>query len=117
MIKPLIPSADPIQTDPSFSEKMTQKAMNIYAKTLGKKKFEKESIQEHDDQIVVIVEESYLPPHERQKIVGDRKLDEELNHHLHTVYVHLDQKKVLITYRGTDFQDLKDLISDIQILL
>jgi hypothetical protein len=117
MIKPLIPTTEEAQPELSFSQKMTQKAMQMYANILGKKKFEKNPLQEHDNQIVHLVQECYLPPLERQKIVGDRKLDEELNEQLHTVYVHLDTKKMLIIYRGTDFTDVKDIISDIQIIL
>jgi predicted alpha/beta hydrolase len=36
---------------------------------------------------------------------------------LHVVYRHLDTKKILISYRGTDFTDIKDVASDIQIVL
>jgi hypothetical protein len=117
MIKPLIPSTEEVQPELSFSQKMTQKAMNLYAKILGNKKFEKNPLQEYDGQIVHLVQESYLPPAERQKIIGDRKLDDELNFPLHNVYAHLDQKKMLICYRGTDFTDIKDVVSDIQIVL
>jgi hypothetical protein len=117
MLKPLIPSAQSDQPPLTFSQKITQKAMEVYAKILGKKRFKKDPLQAYDAQIVRIVQEGYLPPHQRQKIIGNWKLDEECNELLHTVYAHLDEKKILICYRGTDFTDVKDVISDIQIVL
>jgi len=117
MIRPLIPSATPEPPKPTFSEKFTGKAMNVYANILGKKKFEENPIQMHDDKIARIAQESYLPPHQRQKIIGDRKLDEDFNEGIHAVYAHLDEKRILISYRGSDFADIKDIVSDIQIIL
>ncbi|MDR0607927.1 MAG: lipase family protein [Candidatus Peribacteria bacterium] len=35
---------------------------------------------------------------------------------MHNVYVHLNEKKILICYRGTDFSDVKDILSDVQII-
>jgi hypothetical protein len=89
----------------------------MYANILGKKKFEKKAEQSDDNHIVRIVQECYLLPAQRQKIIGNWKLDEELNEIVHTVYVHLDTKRVLICYRGSDFTDIKDIMSDIQIVL
>ena len=117
MIKPLIPSTTPEQPKPSLSEKFNKVKMDTYVKILGKKKFEENPIQMDDDKIVRIVQEGYLPPNQRQKIIGNRKLDEELNEIIHAVYVHLDKKKILICYRGSDFADIKDIVSDIQIVL
>ncbi|MDR0369367.1 MAG: hypothetical protein LBH96_02260 [Candidatus Peribacteria bacterium] len=116
-MKPLIPTEQPIKKELTFSEKITQKLMNIYVKILGKKKFIKSAIQHDDDKIVQLVLQGYNFPHERQKVVGNWKLDEELNELTHVAYVNLDEKIVLIVYRGTDFQNLKDLVSDIQIVL
>jgi hypothetical protein len=117
MLKPLIPSEILVQPPLSFKEKALQKTMEMYAALLGKKKFIKDSLQDHDDQIVHIVQQVYQLPSDRQKIIGDRKLDETFNEGVHAVYVHLDTKKILICYRGSDFTDLKDLFSDIQIVL
>ncbi|MDR2189897.1 MAG: lipase family protein [Candidatus Peribacteria bacterium] len=117
MPKPLIPSTVETPVKLSFGQKTLQKAMEIYAKTLGNKKFIPTPLQQHDDQIVRIVQEVYNLPANRQKVIGDRKLDEEFNEVFHAVYVHLDSKKILICYRGTDFSDLKDIFSDVQIVL
>ncbi|MDR2416533.1 MAG: lipase family protein [Candidatus Peribacteria bacterium] len=117
MLKPLIPSTQETLPELSFSQKAIQKAMEMYANLLGKKEFVPTSLQSHDDQIVHIVQEVYNIPTERQKIIGDRKLDEEFNEIFHAVYVHLDSKKILICYRGTDFTNLKDIFSDVQIVL
>ncbi|MDR0650076.1 MAG: hypothetical protein LBG59_01360 [Candidatus Peribacteria bacterium] len=117
MLKPLIPSTEVTPPELSLSQKAIQKAMEMYANLLGKKKFMPTALQAHDDQIVRIVQEVYNLPDDRQKIISDRKLDEEFNEIFHAVYVHLDSKKVLICYRGTDFADLKDIFSDVQIVL
>lgn len=117
MVKPLIPMEQPIEKELTFSEKITQKLMNVYVKVLGKKKFVRSAIQHDDDKIVQLVQEGYNFPDDRQRVVGNWKLDEELNELTHVAYVNLDEKIVLIVYRGTDFQNLKDLISDIQIVL
>lgn len=117
MPKSLIPSSQPEQIELSFWEKALQKVMETYVKILGKKEFVKTPLQAHDDQIVHALLENYLAPWQRQKIIGDRKLDEELNFPLHNVYVHLDEKKILICYRGTDFADVKDILSDVQLVL
>jgi hypothetical protein len=117
MLKPLIPSTAETTPELSFSQKAIQKAMEMYATLLGKKKFVPTPLQAHDDQIVRIVQEVYNLPADRQKIIGDRKLDEEFNAVFNAVYVHLDSKKILICYRGTDFSDLKDIFSDVQIVL
>ena len=116
-LKPLIPSTLIEQPAPTFSQKVTQKATSVYAKVLWEKKFQEKPSQAYDFQIVQIVNEWYLLPNQRQKIVGDRKLDENFNDLLHVVYVHLDTKKILICYRGSDFTDVKDITSDIQIVL
>jgi hypothetical protein len=117
MLKPLIPSTEEISPKLSLSQKAIQKAMEMYAKLLGKKKFVPTPLQAHDNQIVRIVQEVYNLPDNRQKIIGDWKLDEDFNEIFHAVYVHLDSKKILICYRGTDFSNLKDIFSDVQIVL
>ncbi|MDR0281756.1 MAG: DUF2974 domain-containing protein [Candidatus Peribacteria bacterium] len=49
--------------------------------------------------------------------MGNWKLDDKFNELFHAVYVHMDQELIIICYRGTDFTNLKDLFSDIQIVL
>lgn len=90
---------------------------NSYAKILWKKKFKKSDIQENDDQIVEVVREVYLVPQERRDEVWDWILDRDMNFLVHAAYKHRSENLVLICYRGTDFKDMKDLFSDIQIVL
>ena len=44
-------------------------------------------------------------------------LDRDTNFLVHAAYKHRSEDIVLICYRGTDFKDVKDLFSDIQIVL
>jgi hypothetical protein len=88
-----------------------------FAKVLWKKKFKKSLIQEHDDQIVQIVKEVYRNPEERKDEVWDWILDKDFNFLVHAAYKHHSENLVLICYRGTDFKDVKDIFSDIQIVL
>lgn len=90
---------------------------NSYAKILWKKKFKKSDIQENDDQIVEVVREVYLAPQERKDEVWDWILDRDMSFLVHAAYKHRSENLVLICYRGTDFKDMKDLFSDIQIVL
>ena len=90
---------------------------NSFAKILGKKKFKKSAIQEHDDQIVSIVQEVYRAPQERKDEVWDWILDKETNFLVHAAYIHRTKNIVLICYRWTDFKNIKDLLSDVQIVL
>ena len=95
----------------------TQKIVEGFVKILWKKKFQKFAIQEHDDQIVSVVQEVYLPPVERKSEIWDWILDVETNHLVHAAYKHRFENVVLVCYRWTDFKDMKDLFSDIQIVL
>ena len=88
-----------------------------FAKVLWKKKFKKSIIQEHDDQIVQVVKEVYRSPDERKDEVWDWILDKDFNFLVHAAYKHRTENIVLICYRGTDFKDVKDIFSDIQIVL
>ena len=88
-----------------------------FAKVLWKKKFKKSLIQEHDDQIVQIVKEVYRNPEDRKDEVWNRILDRDFNFLVHAAYKHRSENLVLICYRGTDFKDVKDIFSDIQIVL
>jgi hypothetical protein len=88
-----------------------------FAKVLWKKKFKKSIIQEHDDQIVQVVKEVYRNPDERKDETWDWILDRDFNFMVHAAYKHRTENIVLICYRGTDFKDVKDIFSDIQIVL
>lgn len=113
MVEPLIKRQDS-QWD---SNGVSQKEAELFAKILWKKKFQKSAIQEHDDQIVEVVKEVYLPPEQRADEVGDWILDKETSFLVHAAYKHRTENIVLICYRGTDFKDMKDLFSDVQIVL
>ncbi len=113
MVEPLIKRQDS-QWD---SNGVSQKEAELFAKILWKKKFQKSAIQEHDDQVVEVVKEVYLPPEQRADEVGDWILDKETSFLVHAAYKHRTENIVLICYRGTDFKDMKDLFSDVQIVL
>lgn len=88
-----------------------------FAKVLWKKKFKIDEIQENDAQIVDVVKEVYRNPEKRVDEVWDWILDREFNFLVHAAYKHRSENLVLICYRGTDFKDVKDIFSDIQIVL
>ena len=88
-----------------------------FAKVLWKKKFKIDEIQENDDQVVQVVKEVYRKPEERVNEVWDWILDRDFNFLVHAAYKHRSENLVLICYRGTDFKDVKDIFSDIQIVL
>ena len=113
MVEPLIKRQDS-QWDYNG---VSQKEAELFAKILWKKKFQKSAIQEHDDQVVEVVKEVYLPPEQRADEVGDWILDKETSFLVHAAYKHRTENIVLICYRGTDFKDMKDLFSDVQIVL
>lgn len=94
-----------------------EKIANMFAKILWKKEFEKSEIQKHDDQIVSVVQEVYLPPEERKDEVWDWILDKETSFLVHAAYKHRTEDIVLICYRWTDFKNVQDLLSDVQIVL
>lgn len=95
----------------------SQKMAEWFAKILWKKKFQKFSIQEHDDQIVEVVREVYLPPEKRKNEVWDWILDKETSFLVHAAYKHRKENIILVCYRWTDFKNMRDLFSDIQIVL
>jgi len=113
MVEPLIIKQDS-QWD---SSGVSQKEAELFAKILWKKKFQESAIQEHDDQVVEVVREVYLPPEQRADEVGDWILDKETSFLVHAAYKHRIENIILICYRGTDFKDMKDLFSDVQIVL
>jgi len=67
--------------------------------------------------VVEVVREVYLPPEQRADEVGDWILDKETSFLVHAAYKHRIENIILICYRGTDFKDMKDLFSDVQIVL
>jgi len=95
----------------------TQRLAEWFAKILWKKKFKKSEIQEHDDQIVEIIKQVYRKPEERKDEVWDWILDKDFNFLVHAAYKHNTENLILICYRWTDFKDVKDIFSDIQIVL
>lgn len=95
----------------------TQRMAESFARILWKKKFKKSAIQEHDDQIVEVVKEVYLAPEQRANQVWDWILDKETSFLVHAAYKHARENIVLICYRGTDFKDVRDIFSDVQIVL
>lgn len=114
MVEPLIQNP---QNNDNFSNKANFVMAEGFAKLLWKKQFQKSAIQEHDDQIVSVVKEVYKAPESREKQVGDWILDVDMNYLVHAAYKHIKDNIVLVCYRGTDFKDVKDVFSDVQIVL
>ncbi|GHW02928.1 hypothetical protein AGMMS50249_7140 [candidate division SR1 bacterium] len=96
---------------------ITDKIATTYARLLSQKNFVLSTVSQQDGQIVEIIEENYLSPSERKNQIGDWLLDKNFNLPLHNLYIHTKEKKNLIIYRGTDFTDIKDIFSDVQIVL
>ena len=113
MVEPLITQS---QNENNLS-KANKVMAEWFAKVLWKKKFKVSKIQEHDDQIVEVVKEVYKAPEERVDEVWDRILDRDMSFLVHAAYKHRSENIVLICYRGTDFKDVKDVFSDVQIVL
>ena len=113
MVEPLIKKKN-VQWDSNLA---TQKMAEWFAKILWKKKFKKSAIQEHDDQVVKVVQEVYLPPEQRMDEVWDWILDKDTSFLVHAAYKHRTENIVLICYRWTDFKDMRDVFSDVQIVL
>lgn len=125
MIKPLIPNkknkVDELkskhESNSSNSNDISQVVAESFAKILWKKKFKKSSIQANDDQIIMVIQEVYRHPDERKNEVWDWILDRDMSFLLHAVYKHRSENLVLVCYRWTDFKNLTDLLSDVQIVL
>jgi hypothetical protein len=111
MVEPLIKNTDNNESKSSIF------MANSFAKILWKKKFKKSEIQKNDDQIVTVVQEVYLPPEQRKDEVWDWILDRSTSFLVHAAYKHRNENIVMVCYRGTDFKDMKDLLSDVQIVL
>ena len=116
MVEPLIKNDQNKENSNNGSTKSSF-ITNSFAKILWKKKFKKSSIHEHDDQIVSIVKEVYRPPEARANEVWDWILDRSTSFLVHAAYKHRTENLVLLCYRWTDFKNLSDLFSDIQIVL
>ena len=116
MVEPLITNEQNNQ-DSTQGESWISTIANSFAKILWKKKFKKDSIQDNDNQIVTVVQEVYLPPEKRKTEVWDRILDKDTSFLVHAAYKHRTENIVLICYRWTDFKNMKDLFSDVQIVL
>ena len=99
------------------SNQFMQKTAETFAKILWTKKFKNSEIQNHDDQIISVIQEVYKKPEERLNEIWDWILDSETNFLVHAVYKHCSENLVLICYRGTDFKNVQDLLSDIKIVL
>ena len=121
MVEPLItnnPNNENNNSDNFWNTNKSKEFMaNSFVKILWKKEFKKDSIQEFDNQIVAVVQEVYLPPEQRKDEVWDWILDKETSFLVHAAYVHRTENRVLICYRWTDFKNMKDLYSDVQIVL
>ncbi len=115
MVEPLI--TDTQNNSRQDSGKGSTFVANSFAKILWKKKFKKSAIQENDDQIVSVVQDVYRHPEERKDEVWDWILDKDTSFLVHAAYKHRTKDIVLICYRWTDFKNMKDLFSDIQIVL
>ena len=115
MVEPLITEKkDKLDDNMSKSAKFMATS---FARILWKKKFKKSAIQDYDDQIVSVVQQVYLPPEKRKSEVWDWILDKDTSFLVHAAYRHRKENIVLVCYRWTDFKDMKDLFSDIQIVL
>lgn len=114
MVESLITQPQNEQNAPS---KKNQIMAEWFAKVLWKKKFKIFEVQQNDDQIVRVVKQVYRDPEQRVDEVWDWILDRDFNFLVHAAYRHRSENIVLICYRGTDFKDVKDIFSDIQIVL
>ena len=115
MIKSLINQPD-IQ-DNNILNKANVVMAQGFAKILWKKKFEISRIQQYDKEIVEVVREVYRKPQERKNQVWDWILDKNMNFLVHAAYKHCRENIVLVCYRWTDFKDVRDIFSDVQIVL
>ena len=70
-----------------------------------------------DELLAKITWYSYLPPEKRPYQIGDFYLEPIYNSIFHCIYLNHKEKICIIAYRGTDFKNTSDLISDAQIIL
>ncbi len=99
------------------SESKTRKIYAKYKNIFEKKVFSDIVLRDEDKACAEIANESYLFPELRRKVIFTYTLDETLEDKLHVVYFDSDKKICIIWYRWTDFKDIKDLSSDIHIVL
>lgn len=74
-------------------------------------------LPERDQLLAEITAYSYLPPEKRPYQVGNFYLEPAYNSIFHCIYLNHQEKICIISYRGTDFKNKSDLISDAQIIL
>lgn len=74
-------------------------------------------LPEKDLLLAQITAYSYLPPEKRPYQVGDFYLEPSYNSIFHCIYLNHKEKVCIIAYRGTDFTNKSDIISDVQIIL
>ena len=115
MIKSLINQPD--NQDNNILNKANVVMAQGFAKILWKKKFEISRIQQYDKEIVEVVREVYHKPQERKNQIWDWILDKNMNFLVHAAYKHCRENIVLVCYRWTDFKDVRDIFSDVQIVL
>lgn len=75
------------------------------------------SLPERDALLAEITAYSYLTPEQRPYQVWDFYLEPNYNSIFHCIYLNHKEKICIIAYRGTDFKNKSDLISDAQIIL
>lgn len=74
-------------------------------------------LPERDLLLAEITAYSYLPPEKRPYQVWDFYLEPSYNSIFHCIYLNHKEKICIIGYRGTDFTNKSDIISDVQIIL
>ena len=74
-------------------------------------------LPERDQLLAEITAYSYLPPEKRPYQVWNFYLEPAYNSIFHCIYLNHQEKVCIIAYRGTDFKNKSDLISDAQIIL
>ena len=74
-------------------------------------------LPERDQLLAEITAYSYLPPEKRPYQVWNFYLEPAYNSIFHCIYLNHPEKVCISAYRGTDFKNKSDLISDAQIIL
>lgn len=74
-------------------------------------------LPERDALLAQITAYSYLSPEKRPYQVWDFYLEPHYNSIFHCIYLNHKDKICIVAYRGTDFKNKSDLISDAQIIL
>lgn len=74
-------------------------------------------LPEQDFLLAQIAAYAYLPPEERPYQIWDFYLEPMYNSIFHCIYLNHQEQICIVGYRGTDFKNSTDLISDVQIIL